>query len=91
MNLNNISKILSTAFGVMQAVESIASSFKTKSVIDKKQAYIDGIMTALNVTESIKGDIINDDKFKKLMGDFADVTIQINNFIRDYKPSEVKK
>lgn len=86
MNLNNISKIFTTAFGVIQAVDSIVASFKSKSTVDKKQAYLDGLMTALNVTESIKGDIVNDEKFRKLMGDFADVTIEINNFIRDYKP-----
>lgn len=88
MNLSNIGKILTTAFGVMQAVESITTAIKSGKGTNKKQAYIDGIMAALNVTESIRGDIINDDKFQKLMGDFADVTIEINNFIRDYKPKE---
>lgn len=90
MNLQNMSKIFTTAFGVMQAVESIVSSMKKGTATNKKEAYLDGLMVALNVTESIKGDIVQDEKFKKLMGNFADITIEISNFVRDYQANKVK-
>lgn len=82
---NTLIKLIPLALGSMAMVEKLFATRKGTSA-DKKEAYIEALMTALGITESVANqDMVNDDKFKRLLGKFADTVIEINNFIRDYK------
>lgn len=87
--LITLTRLVPMALGIIGAVEKI---FKLKGQgKEKKEAYLEGIMTALGVTEStMNKDLINDEQFKTLLGNLADTVVGINNFIRDFKPKEDK-
>ena len=87
-----VERIIPLAMGIMKAVEKIFTAIKNKDEKNgqaKKEAYIDGLMSALGVTElALQKDLVNDEKFKHLMGKFADAVIEVNNFIRDFPKKE---
>lgn len=86
--LSIVMKVFPIALGIIKSSEELFGPNKGQ---EKKEAYINILMNALGITESIiDKDIINDQKFKSLMGRFADLTIEINNFIRDFKSKGVK-
>lgn len=81
----NILKLIPLALGVMSAVEKLYATRKGKSE-EKSEAYVEALMTALGITESVTNkDMINDEKFRKLMKKFADTVIEVNNFVEEYK------
>lgn len=83
--LNTLTQIVPLIIGVMGAVEKIFNAVKNKSN-EKSEAFIEGIMAALGITEQTLGkDIFNDEKFKSLLKKVADAIVELNNFIRDYK------
>ena|SRR3990167_1746317 len=83
--ITTLTRILPLIIGTMGAVESMFKALKGKSV-EKSEAFIAGIMSALGVTEATLGkDIVNDERFKTLLKKIADAIIELNNFIRDYK------
>ena len=83
--ITTLTRIIPLVIGVMGAVEKMYNAIKGKSS-EKSEAFIEGIMAALGITEATLGkDLINDSKFKDLLKKVADAIIELNNFIRDYK------
>lgn len=86
--INTLTRILPLVTGVMGAVEAMFKAIKGKSS-DKSDAFINGIMVALGISEATLGkDLLNDNKFKELLKKIADAIIELNNFIRDYQSSK---
>ena len=83
--ITTLTRIIPLVIGVMGAVEKMYNAIKGKSS-EKSEAFIEGIMAALGITEQTLGkDLINNNKFKDLLKKVADAIIELNNFIRDYK------
>lgn len=86
--INTLTRIIPLVTGVMGAVEAMYKAIKGKSS-EKSDAFINGIMAALGISEATLGkDLLNDEKFKILMRKIADAIIELNNFIRDYKSAD---
>jgi hypothetical protein len=86
--INTLTRIVPLVIGTMGAVEAMFKAIKGKGS-EKKEAYIEGVMAALGITEvAMNKDLVNDAKFKELLGKVADDIIAVNNFIRDYKSPE---
>lgn len=86
--ITTLTRIIPLVVGIMGAVEKMYNAVKGKS-LEKSEAFIEGIMAALGITEATLGkDLINDNKFKELLKKISDAIIELNNFIRDYKRIE---
>lgn len=81
-----LTRIIPQLLTAMGAVETIFKYRKGGTSEEKKEAYIEAAMTSLGITEGImQKDLLDDDKFRKMMGKFADNVIEIHNFIDSYK------
>lgn len=81
----NLTKLIPIIFSSITVVETI---FKGKSGkgTEKKEAYIEAVMAALGITEGLTNkDLVDDEKFRKLIGKLGDDFIEVNNFVRDFK------
>lgn len=91
MNLKLISTIMGIVPILLQSMSVVEKVFAKRkgSGEEKKEAYIEAAMVGLGVTEGVMHkDLANDEKFRKLVGKFADVTVELNNFIADYKANK---
>lgn len=87
--LGTVTKIIPLALGLITAVEKIFGAGKGQ---EKKDAYLEGIMAALGVVESVTNkDLVDNAEFRTLLGNLADNVVSINNFIRDFRAKEAKE
>lgn len=83
-----LTRIIPIALGLIGAVEKISGALSGKK---KKEAYVEGMMAALGIAETtLNRDILDDEKFRTLVGNVADSVITVSNFIRDFRAKETK-
>lgn len=86
---STLTRIIPLAIGIIGAVEKMIGAGKGE---EKKQAYLEGIMVALGVVEgAVSKDLVDDAKFRGLLGDVADAVVAVNNFIRDHKAKQAEE
>lgn len=85
MKFANLIKLIPIIISSITVVENLFRGRNGKGP-EKKEAYIEAVMAALGITEGITNkDLIDDEKFKKIIGKLGDDFIEVNNFIRDFK------
>lgn len=76
-----IGRIIPIALSTIFSVEQIFSAGEGKK---KKEAYIEALILALQTAEIVTNrDLLDDAKFKSLVGQLADIVIDIDNYVQE--------